>query len=138
MGEGTGIIRRFYKEVVDGGNLDLIDELATEDYLDHEEGLPGQPSGREGVKFFATTIRDAFPDIRVKSIEPTLTDGELEATRAVLAGTHEGDFMGVAPTGKTVDIETIDIVRVAGGKVAEHWGVTDVMGLMQQLGAIPE
>jgi predicted ester cyclase len=137
MAEGTGLIKRFYEEVVSGGNLDLIEELATEDMVDHEEGIPGQPPGLEGVRFFVNAMREAIPDIRPKESEPMLADGDLEAARTVLTGTHQGELMGVAPTGNTVEFETIDIVRVVDGKCAEHWGVTDVMALMQQVGAVP-
>jgi len=137
MAEGTGLIARFYEDVIGKGQMNLIDELTTDDLVDHEEGLPGQPAGREGVKFFVSAMREAFPDIRVKTIEPTLTDGNLEAARAVLTGTHRGELLGVAATERAVEIETLDIIRVEDGKVAEHWGVTDVMSLMQQLGVVP-
>ena len=138
MADGTGLIKRFYEEVIGGGQIDLVDELATDDLVDHEQGLPGQPPGREGVKFFINAMREAFPDIQAKAIEPTLVDGDLEAARAVLTGTHQGELMGVAATNRSVEFETLDIIRVEGGRVAEHWGVTDVMSLMQQLGALPE
>jgi steroid delta-isomerase-like uncharacterized protein len=138
MAEGSGLIRRFYDDVVGNGEVNLIDELTTDDLVDHEEGLPGQPSGREGVKFFVNTFREAFPDVSTRTVGPTLVDGELEAARVVVTGTHKGEFLGVPPTDKAVEIEGIDIIRVEDGKVAEHWGVTDTMGLMQQLGALPE
>lgn len=138
MAEGTGLIRRFYEDVIGNGQLDLVDELSTDDFVEHEEGLPGQPPGREGIKFFVSAFREAFPDIRPKAIGPTLADGDLEAAHVVLTGTHNGDLMGVAATGKTVEFGGIDIIRVEDGKVAEHWGVTDTMSLMQQVGAIPE
>lgn len=138
MAEGTGLIRRFYDEVIGSGELGLIDELVTDDVVDHEEGLPGQPTGKEGVRFFVNAMREAFPDITLKTTEPTMADGDLEAARTILTGTHQGELMGVAPTGKTVEFESIDIIRLENGRVAEHWGVTDVMGLMQQLGAVPE
>ena len=137
MAEGTGLIKRFYEDVIGNGNLALIDELTTDDIVDHEAGLPGQPPGREGVKFFVNAMREAFPDVRLKSIEPMMTDGNLEAARTIVAGTHEGELMGVSATGKSVEFESIDIIRVEDGKVAEHWGVTDTLSLMQQLGAIP-
>lgn len=138
MSEGIGLIRRFYEDVIGNGQMNLVDELTTEDLVDHEEGLPGQPPGREGVKFFINAFRTAFPDISPKTVEPTLAEGDLEAARAVLTGTHEGEFMGVPATGKTVEFESLDIIRVEDGKVAEHWGVTDAATLMQQIGAIPE
>lgn len=138
MAEGTGLIRRFYDEVIGKGEIGLIDELVIDDVVDHEEGLPGQPSGKDGVRFFVNAMREAFPDIRPKTTEPTMADGDLEAARTILTGTHEGELMGVAATGKTVEFESIDIIRIEEGRVAEHWGVTDVMSLMQQLGAVPE
>jgi steroid delta-isomerase-like uncharacterized protein len=137
MADGTGLIKRFWDEVIAGGDLSLIDELTTDDMVDHEEGLPGQPPGREGVKFFVNAMREAFPDIKPKSVEPTLADGDLEAARTIVTGTHKGALMGVAATDKTVEFESVDIIRVEDGKVVEHWGVTDVMSLMQQLGAVP-
>jgi predicted ester cyclase len=138
MTEGSGLLRRFYTEILEGGNLGLIDELATADYLDHEEALPGQPPGKEGVRYFVNEIRAAFPDIRAKTLEPFLTDGNMEACYYVLTGTHRGEMAGVAPTGKSVEFGGIDIIRVQDGKVAEHWGSTDNLRLMQQIGAIPE
>ncbi|MBT2596162.1 ester cyclase [Arthrobacter sp. ISL-72] len=137
MADGTGLITRFYKEIIEGGNLSLIDELSTDDYLDHEEALPGQPPGKDGVRYFVDAIRTAFPDIRVKSIEAWLTDGNLEASHVILSGTHRGEMAGMPATGKSVEFGTTDIIRVEDGKVAEHWGTTDNLALMQQLGAIP-
>lgn len=118
MVDGTGLIKRFYEDVIANGDLSLIDELTTDDVVDHEEGLPGQPSGREGIKFFVSAMRQAFPDVRPKVVEPTLTDGNLECARVILSGTHEGEFMGLDATGRTVEFESIDIIRVEDGKVA--------------------
>jgi steroid delta-isomerase-like uncharacterized protein len=137
MADGTGLIKRFYTEIIEGGNLSLIDELATDDYVDHEEALPGQPPGKDGVRYFVNAIRTAFPDIRVKSIEASLADGNLEACHVILTGTNSGEMAGMPATGKSVEFGTTDIIRVEDGKVAEHWGTTDNLGIMQQLGAIP-
>jgi steroid delta-isomerase-like uncharacterized protein len=137
MADGIELINRFYDDILGSGNLDAVDELAAEDIVDHEEGFPGQPSGREGVKFFVNAMREAFPDIKAK-IGETLEQGDLAAGSATLTGTHKGEFMGVPPSDKSFEIESVDIIRVENGKVAEHWGVTDVMSLMQQIGAIPE
>ena len=120
------------------GQLDLVDELASPDIIDHEEGLPGQPPGREGVKFFVNAMRGAFPDLRPKTIEASMVDGDLEAAHVILTGTHSGELMGVPATGRTVEFSSIDIIRLEDGMVAEHWGVTDTLSLMQQIGAIPE
>ena len=132
------LINRFYSEVLAGGNLALVDEMVTDDFIDHELALPGQPPGKEGARFFASTIRTASPDIAVKEAEPTLSDGNLEAAHVVMTGTHTGDLLGFAATGKKVEFGGTDIVRVQDGKIAEHWGSTDTMSLMQQIGALPE
>lgn len=137
MSDGNGLIQRFYKEIIEGGNLSLIDELATDDYIDHEEALPGQPPGKDGVRYFVNAIRTAFPDIKVKTMEASLADGNMEACHVILTGTHRGEMAGMAATGKSVEFGTTDIIRVEDGKVAEHWGTTDNLSLMQQLGAIP-
>ena len=137
MAVGGGLITRFYKEILEGGNLALIDELAADDYVDHEEALPGQPPGKDGVRFFVNAVRTAFPDIKVKTIEPSLADRDMEACHVILTGTHRGEMAGIPATGKTVEFGSTDIIRVEDGKVAEHWGTTDNMGLMQQIGAIP-
>ena len=136
MADNADLLKRFYDEVVGGGNLGLVDELCTENVVDHEEGLPGQPPGKEGIRFFVEKLRAAFPDIRV-SVDVTLSQGDLAAGRGIVTGTHQGDFMGIPASGKKVEFEVVDIIRVEDGKAAEHWGLTDVMGLMQQLGAIP-
>jgi steroid delta-isomerase-like uncharacterized protein len=136
MAEGAELIRRFYDETIGNGNLDLIDELTADEFVDHEEGFPGQPEGKEGIKFFVTAMRDAFPDIKA-TVGEMLEDGDLASARVTLRGTHKGEFMGVPASDKSVEVETIDIIRVADGKCAEHWGVTDNMSLMQQIGAVP-
>jgi predicted ester cyclase len=138
MSDGTGLIKRFYTEVIEGGNLALIDELSTNDFVDHEEGLPGQPPGLDGVRYFVNAVRTAFPDIKAKTIEPYLADGDMEACHVILTDTHRGEMAGIPATGKTVEFGGTDIIRVVDGKVAEHWGTTDNMRLMQQIGAIPE
>lgn len=138
MANGTGLIERFYKEIIEGGNLDLIDDLAMEDLVDHEQALPGQPPGRDGVRFFVTAVREAFPDIKVKTIEPWLADGNLEACYVVLTGTHRGEMAGVPASGNSVEFDSTDIIRVEDGKVAEHWGTTNNLSLMQQIGAVPQ
>lgn len=136
MSEEMKLIERFYREVLENGNLDLVDELAADSYVDHEEGLPGQPSGKEGVKYFVNTMRSAFPDIKIKEITPSLSAGNLEACHVVLTGTHRGELTGIPPSGKSVEFDCTDIVRVEDGRVVEHWGTTDNMSIMRQIGAM--
>ena len=134
--QNKDLARRFYEEVVNTGELDRVEEFCAQDFVDHEEGPPGTPDGIEGVKAFVKMFRDGFPDMRT-SLEDVLEDGDEVAARVKMTGTHGGEFMGVPPSGNRVEIEWIDIVRIVDGKAVEHWGVTDNMSLMQQIGAIP-
>jgi len=136
MAEGVELIRRFYDEVLSEGNIENIDELVTDDVVDHEP-FPGQPEGIEGVRQFAQMMSAAFSDVRA-TLGPSLESGDLASAQVTLTGRHTGDFMGVPASDKQFEIDAIDIIRIEDGKCAEHWGVTDMMALMQQIGAIPE
>jgi steroid delta-isomerase-like uncharacterized protein len=137
MAEGVELIQRFYDELLGEGDLDQLDELVTDDVVDHEEALPGQPEGKEGVVFFVNALRSAFSDIKA-TVDQSLESGDLACARTTLTGKHTGEWMGVPASDKSFEIEAIDIIRIEDGKCAEHWGVTDNMSLMVQLGAIPE
>ena len=137
MAEGVELIQRFYDELLGEGNLDALDELVTDDVVDHEQGLPGQPEGKEGVVFFVNAIRDAFSDIK-GTVGQSIEDGEMACAQVTITGRHTGDWMGVPASDKSFEIECIDIIRLEDGKCAEHWGVTDNLGLLMQIGAIPE
>ena len=136
MAEGAKLIQEFYDEMLGKGNLDRIDEFVTDDVVDHEEGMPGQPEGKEGVAFFVNTMREAFSDIEAK-MNQSLESGDMAAAQMTLTGKHTGDFMGVPASGKSFEVECMDIIRIEDGKCVEHWGVTDMMSLMQQIGAVP-
>ena len=118
------------------GNLDRISDLCTEDVVDHE-APPGMPGGIEGIRAYVQTFRTGFPDLRV-DVENAIQEDDMVAARVRYTGTHEGDFMGIPPSHNRIDIECIDMVRLEGDKCAEHWGVTDNLTLMQQIGAVPE
>jgi predicted ester cyclase len=94
---------------------------------------PGFPPGRDGVKQFFATFRDAFPDVSV-AIDELVADGDMVAVATTFTGTHEGELMGIAPTGRRLSVTGIDMVRIAGGRIVEHRGLTDIVGLMRQLG----
>jgi predicted ester cyclase len=109
----------------------------SDDFVDHDP-MAGQSPSKDGVSFFVNTMRKAFPDFKATVMEPALVDGNMEARYVVLTGTHQGELMGVAATGRRVEFSGIDIIRIDDGKVVEHWGATDTMALMQQVGAVPE
>jgi steroid delta-isomerase-like uncharacterized protein len=129
------IVRRIYEEVISKGNLALLDELCAPDIVDHA-ALPGSPPGREGVRQWFTLIRTAFPDTQV-TVEDLIAEGDKVVARVRPEGTQHGEFLGIPPTGKYMTITAMDMFRVADGKIVEHWGEQDMLGLLQQLGAIP-
>ena len=133
--ENKAIVRRFVEEVQNRGDLAALDELCAPDFVNHS-APPGVPPTREGLEQLTALFRRAFPDGQM-AIEEMLAEGDRVATRKTFRGTHQGDLMGLPPTGRRVEIGLIDIVRVVDGRVVEHWNAVDNLGMMQQLGAIP-
>lgn len=119
-----------------GGNLAVIDELVAPGYVGHDPAAPDQ-QGPGGVKDFVTGYLAAFPDGSI-TIEEQLADGDLVATRWTGRGTQQGELMGIPPTGKQVTISGITISRVENGKVVEEWSNWDTLGMLQQLGVVPD
>ena len=134
-GDNKKMVRQFYDEVINKGNLRAIDKLLAENFVDHSL-VPGLPHGVEGVKQSFTMLRKGFPDARV-TIKDLIVEGDKVVTRATMHGTNKGEFMGTPATGKKVTVEVIDVFRLSRGKAVEHWGLWDAMGMMQQLGAVP-
>jgi steroid delta-isomerase-like uncharacterized protein len=130
------LVRRFVEEIFNQGNMSAADELVAPDFVDHEELPPGIPNDREGVKQLTAMMRSAIPDFKA-TIEDIIAEGDKVVMRMTWSGTQKGEFMGIAPTGKRISVGVIDIIRITDGKFAEHWGLMDNMGMMQQLGAIP-
>ena len=134
--ESKATMRRYFLDAFEQGNIDLLDELLAPDYVNHTPATPDLPTGPEGVKGVVTMFRSAMPDLRVV-IEDMIAESDKVATRYTLEGTHEGELFGVPRTGQRLSIESITVERVSDGKIREHWRVTDELGMMQQLGAIP-
>ena len=130
--ENKAIVRRCMEEL-DKGNWAIFNELLTRDYVYHE---PGRSFTRDESEQFMRSLRVAFPDGRV-TIEEMIAEGDKVVTRYTSSGTHKGEFMGIAATGKKVVVTGIVITRVDKGKIAEDWEEFDAMGFMVQLGAIP-
>jgi predicted ester cyclase len=128
-------VRRFLDDVT-AGNLAALDDIVAPDFKDHQSLPPGIPPTLAGLKAFFQAHRVAFPDWKV-TIEDMVADGDRVWDRLKVEGTNTGPFMGLPPTGRRVSFEVLDISRFTGGKLVEHWGVADNLGLMQQLGLIP-
>ncbi len=131
------LVTRMIEEIFNRGNVDKADEFLASDFVEREDLPPGIPPGREGMKQLVIVMRSAFPDLK-GTIEDTVAEDDKVVVRWTCAGTHSGgEFMGIPASGKKVSVEVIDIIRIADGKFAEHWGLMDNTALMQQLGAIP-
>jgi steroid delta-isomerase-like uncharacterized protein len=121
-------------DLINAHDIDAFGEFLADDFAEHEE-LPGGDPTREGVKNFFRMQIAAFPDLAMTP-QDVVDGGDKVVARARLTGTHEGEFMGMSATGRTVDVQLIDIMRFADdGLVHEHWGVFDAMAMMRQLGA---
>lgn len=133
--ENKATIRRYVAEAWNKGNVDIIDELMAAHYARHI-AISTPPLTREGQKQRILGFRRAFPDLHL-TLEDIFAEGERVSFRLTLRGTHQGEFMRIAPTGKQIAVGAIDVARFEDGKVVEHWGQTDMLGMLQQLGAIP-
>ena len=133
--ENKALARRSVEEIWGKGNLDTVDVLYADDFVWHW-APPGVASNREGYKQFVTASFAAFSDVRCP-VEDILAEGDKVVVRWIWRATHKGEYMGIAPAGKQVKLTGITISRVVDGKAVEEWGEMDMLGMMQQLGAVP-
>jgi steroid delta-isomerase-like uncharacterized protein len=127
--------QRFY-DLINAGDIDAFIGLLAADFVEHEQ-MPGSAPGREGTRQLFTMIQAAFPDMHWAA-EDILAADDKVAARVRFTGTNDGEFMGMPATGKSASVQVIDIIRFGDDGLAhEHWGVFDMMGLMQQLGLAP-
>lgn len=136
MADHAALARRFNDEVLTQGKVEVIDELVADDFVEHQ-AVPGMPEGKDAPRAFTEMFRTAFPDMKVETLA-TGVDGDEVWVQSRMTGTHKGELMGIAPTGKTVDVLMFDRIRFVAGKAVEHWGVADDMSMMTQLGVVPE
>jgi steroid delta-isomerase-like uncharacterized protein len=130
--ENKALIRRLFDEVLNGGRLDLLDRLIGNDYVEHNPA-PNQAAGAAGVRSKIETLRAAFPDLRFV-LEELIGEGEVVAVRYRWQGTHGGNFLGIAPTGRKIAVRGMDFYRLADGRLVEHWDNVDEFGMLSQLG----
>jgi steroid delta-isomerase-like uncharacterized protein len=136
------IVRRELEEIFTQGSLDAAEEIYAPTYLSHETATAVRPAsedihGVEAARQIAAARREAFPDLTY-TIEDQIAEGDKVATRFRARGTHLGELAGRAPTGKEVEVTGINISRIEGGKIAEHWSYADILSMMRQLGFFPD
>ena len=134
MGEKNKVVaRRFLEELWNRSNFAVVDELLARDYDGHSSTVIRGP---DGAVAFIPVMRAAFPDFQFKVLDQ-IAEGDKVATRWNLVGTHEGPFQGTPPSGRRVEMRGITIFRLADGRLVEGWTNEDVLGLLQQIGAVP-
>jgi predicted ester cyclase len=134
--ENKDIVRRLLEEPWTG-NLDVIDELVDANYVGYDPATPEPLRGPEGVKEFVSSYLAAYSDGRI-TVDDQVAEGDMVASRWTGRGTHDGELMGIAPTRKQVTVSGITLSRLSNGKVVEEWSNWDTLGMLQQLGAVPE
>ena len=132
--ENKAIERRIVDEALNEGNLAIMDEVVAPQYVFHFPYM--EVKGPEGCKQFANMMRNAFPDYHV-TIDDIIGEGDMVAVRATVRGTHRGEFIGIAPTGKKVEIKEAVFIQFADGKAVEAWSYVDNLSVFQQLGVNP-
>ena len=133
--QNKALVCHAIEEVYNKGNIAVIDERFSPDYI-HHSLPPGMPHDTEGYKQMVKMLHTAFPDYRI-TIEDVVAEGNNVVLRFHWSGTHKGEFMRIAPTGKKVTVTAMSMHRIQDGKEVEQWGELDRVGMMQQLGVVP-
>ncbi len=132
--ENKALVRRFIEQVYNNGNISVIDEIVSPEFVWH--GLGGDMHGTDIIRQRVAAIRSAFPDFHI-AIEDQVAEGDKVVTRQTHTGTHKGEFQAIAPTGNSIRVAEISILRIEGGKLCEGWLVVEQLAMLQQLGAAP-
>jgi steroid delta-isomerase-like uncharacterized protein len=129
------LLNRVAEEVFNQRDLDAVNKLFSDDYVMHDPNAAQEIRGRDGFKAYVGRFHQAFPDLEVEQVDQ-LVDGDRVATRFLIRGTHEGELLGIAPTGTKVTVDGTIISRIESDRIAEEWTVVDTLGLLQQLDAV--
>jgi steroid delta-isomerase-like uncharacterized protein len=129
------VVRRLIDEGFSQGRLEVCDELVADDIVEHQEFGPNHAAGPDGVKAVIASLRRAFSDFELH-IDDLVVAGDTVWIRNTATGRNDGAFMGYPPTGRTVRITVFDVLRVVDGRIVEHWGVPDRLGVLHQTGSI--
>ena len=135
IAENKELVRRLLEDDISQGNEAVAEAIIAPDFFDHTNP-PAMQRGLDGHKAIVRLFRAAFPD-QWWHIEDMIAEGDKVVARTVMRATHTGDFFGIPPTGRRVELAGVHILRIANGRIAEHWGSNDDLGLMRQLGFVP-
>jgi len=132
--ENRLLVRRYYEEVVSTGSVDRIPEFISPDYTEVHENRR-YPLGIEGARQHLLGVRRTYPDLRLEVVRQ-IAEGDLVASEVIMRGTHRGEWLGIAPTGKSVVVTAVNIDRVAEGLIVEHGGAANLLSPLLEIGAI--
>jgi steroid delta-isomerase-like uncharacterized protein len=130
--DNAKVLERINEEAFNRGDVDALDELVADDFVEHDP-MPGMSPDREGLKAMIRGLHAAFPDFHTE-VEDRIVAGDKVVERWCSTGTQEGEFMGIPPTNRHVEVHGMDISRLADGRLVEHWTQLDMMSMVQQLG----
>ncbi len=133
--ENKEVVRRIFEDLFNRGDLSQADELVAPDLVEHN-AHPSGASGSGAITQIVAWCHRTLPDVHF-TIEDMVAEGDYVAARVTLRGTHQGEMMSLAPTGKRISQAQMHLCRIVSGRMVEHWEVTDGLSLMQQLGVIP-
>ena len=129
----TAIVLRYIEEVLNTGDPEAVATFIDPTYVRHDPGLPFVVQGPDGIRQLMMAFHNAFPDIHI-ACQTSIADGDMVAVHLTVTGTNRGELMGMPPTGKSINMATIEIYRLAGDKIVEQWVVADNAAMLRQLG----
>lgn len=128
------LVRRYYEEVVNTGDVSGIERFIASDYVEVHDNRP-YPIGIQGAVEHVLGVRRTYPDLNL-TIEQQIAEGEWVATRVTMRGTHRGEWLGIAPTGQRLEVTAVNLDRVAAGRIVEHGGAANLLGPLLAIGAV--
>lgn len=128
------LVRQYYEEIVSTGAIDEIERFVSPDYVEVHDNEK-HPIGVDGAKEHIRGVRSTYPDLRL-TVEQQIAEGEWVVSRVTMRGTHEGEWLGIRPTGKPIQVTAVNIDRVVDGRIVEHGGAANLLGPLLEIGAI--
>ncbi|KAA3614342.1 MAG: hypothetical protein DWQ01_01160 [Planctomycetota bacterium] len=128
------LVKQYYEEVVSKCQLDRVESFVAEDYVEVHDNKR-YPIGRAGAKEHILGVRSTYPDMRL-IVHRQIAEGEWVVTQLTMRGTHSGEWQGILPTGRTVEISAVNVDRVVDGQIVEHGGAANMLGPFLEIGAV--
>lgn len=128
------LVRRYYEEVISTGAIEAVPRFVAPDYVEVHDNRR-YPIGLDGAKGHVLGVRRTYPDLRL-TVEQQIAEGEWVVSRVTMRGTHAGEWQGITPTGKTVEVTAVNVERVVNGRIVEHGGAANLLGPLMEIGAV--